>query len=91
MCANIFTYRLENETPDTKLSELEMELEDVENEERRLLDELKALDEEERATLEAIKEQEAEAKRLAKEESKLWKQYAKHRIDYLSTDDEYRR
>ena len=77
--------------PETKLSELEMELEDAENEGRRLLAELKALDEEERATLEAIKEEEAEAERLAREESRLWKQHAKHRVDYLSIDDEYRR
>ncbi|KAI4467763.1 beclin 1 [Holotrichia oblita] len=55
--------RKEADLGEQKLSELQKELEDIENEEKRLYEELAALIEEEKATLKAIKEQEAEAQR----------------------------
>ncbi|KRT79646.1 hypothetical protein AMK59_8325 [Oryctes borbonicus] len=82
--------RREADVGEQKLSELQKELEDIENEEKRLYEELGALTEEEKETLKAIEEQEAEAKRLAQEEHRYWKEYTKYRKDYLNTDDEYR-
>lgn len=82
--------KLESETQEPRLSELEKELEDLKHEEQRLIEELTALQEEERATLSAIEEQEKEAKRLNKEEEKYWQEYTKHRKDYMQTDDEFK-
>lgn len=87
----IIVCRLESETSDVRLSDLEKELQDLKNEEQQLMNELSDLQQEEMATLEAIKEQEKEAERLALEEDKYWIEYTRHRRDYMFTDDEYRR
>lgn len=83
--------RLENETSDVRLSDLEKELQGLKDEEQQLMNELANMQQEELATLEAIKEQESEAGRLAQEEDRYWREYTRHRRDYLYTDDEYRR
>lgn len=84
-------FRREADVEEQRLSELQKELEDVENEEKRLYEQLGALIEEEKATMKAITEQEAEAQRLAQEEHRYWKEYTKYRKDYINIDDEYRR
>lgn len=70
---------------------MEKELEDLKGEEKRLLGELEALKQEEEETSKAIEEEEIEARRLAKEEDKYWKEYTRHRRDFMQTDDESRR
>lgn len=82
---------MQSETNEPRLSELEKELEDLKNEEQRLLNELEALSQEETETLKSIEIEEAEAERLAIEEDRYWKEYTKHRKDFMQTDDESKR
>lgn len=63
----------------------------MKGEEQRLLGELEALKEEEEETLKAIENEEAEAQRLGREEDRYWKEYTRHRRDFMQTDDESRR
>lgn len=70
---------------------MEKELDDLKNEEQRLLSELIALQSEEKDTLEAIQKHEKEYERLCKEERRYWKEYTKHRRELMLTDDEYKR
>lgn len=88
---NLLFFRLQSETNEPGLSELEKELEDLKGEEQRLLGELEALKIEEEETLKAIGEEELEAQRLGKEEDRYWKEYTRHRRDFMQTDDESRR
>lgn len=83
--------RLENETQDIKLSDLERELQDITNEEHRLIEELAALKLEENETLKAIDEQKEVSNHLNKEEERYWKEYTRHRREYMQTDDEHKR
>lgn len=83
--------RLQSESNEPSLSELEKELEDLKGEEKRLLSELEALKQEEEETLKAIEEEEAEAGRLSKVEDMYWKEYTNHRSDYMQNDDDSRR
>lgn len=85
------TYRLQSETNEPSLSELEKELGDLANEEQRLLNELAALRQEEEETLKAIQAEEVEAQRLACEEDRYWREYTRHRREFMQTDDESRR
>lgn len=87
----MIVFRLQSESNETRLSELEKELEDLKGEEKRLLSELEALKQEEEETLKAIKEEEVEAQRLGKEEDRYWQEYTRHRRDFMQTDDESRR
>lgn len=82
---------MQSETNEPRLSELEKELDDLKNEEQRLLNELEALSQEETETLKSIQIEEAEAERLAIEEDRYWKEYTKHRKDFMQTDDESKR
>lgn len=66
-------------------------MDDLKGEEQRLLGELDALKQEEEETLKAIDEEELEAQRLGREEDKYWKEYTRHRRDFMQTDDESRR
>lgn len=86
-----FYCRLQSESSEPSLSELEKELDDLKGEEQRLLGELEALKEEEEETLKAIENEEAEAQRLGREEDRYWKEYTRHRRDFMQTDDESRR
>lgn len=87
----MYILSLQNESSEPSFNELEKELEDLKSEEQRLLGELEALKQEEEETLKAIKEEEAEAERLGKEEDRYWKEYTRHRRDFMQTDDESRR
>lgn len=82
--------KLQSESNEPSLSELEKELEDLKGEEHRLLDELEALKQEEEETLKLIEKNDVEAQRLAKEEDRYWKEYTRHRRDFMQTDDESR-
>lgn len=82
---------MQSESNEPRLTELEKELEDLKNEEQRLLNELEALSQEETETLKSIEIEEAEAERLAVEEDRYWKEYTKHRKDFMQTDDESKR
>lgn len=88
---SIYLKKLQNEHYDTRLPDLQRELDDLKSEEQRLIEELTALQEEEAATLKAIDEQHYEAQRLAKEELRYWKEYTKHRRDFMLTDDDAKR
>lgn len=82
---------MQSENNEPSLSELEKELDNLSNEEQRLLSELAALKQEEVETLKAIKDEEAEAQRLSLEEDRYWREYTRHRRDLMQTDDESRR
>lgn len=88
---SIYLKKLQNEHYDTRLPDLQKDLDDLKSEEQRLIDELRALQEEEAATLTAIDEQHVEAQRLAKEEMRYWKEYTKHRREFMMTDDDAKR
>lgn len=60
-------------------------------EETRLLDELEALQKEEEETLKAIEEQEVVAQKISKEEERYWKEYIRHKRDFIALEDEGRR
>lgn len=83
--------RLQNESDEPAISELEKELSDLQNEEERLKSELEALKQEEADTIKAIKHEETEAERLVQEENKYWMEYTRHRWDFMQTEDESRR
>ncbi|XP_018334104.1 beclin-1-like protein [Agrilus planipennis] len=82
--------KLEEDTQQPQLDSLENELKELEEEEKRLIIELENLQLEEEKIITAINEQETEAERLKHEEDRLWREYTRHRQDYLLTEDEYR-
>lgn len=79
---------MESESDDVRLGDLEKELEDLNDEEKRLIEELDALQEEEKVTVEAIEEKDKERERLVQEENRYWAEYTKHKRDYMLTDEE---
>jgi len=81
---------LQAENDEPKLSELEHELKDVTEEEARLLSELQALREEEESTLKTTAEQEEIAQRITLEEDRYWKEYVRHKRDWLVAEDDGR-
>ncbi|KAJ9589322.1 hypothetical protein L9F63_017481, partial [Diploptera punctata] len=81
---------LEAEDEDQGIEALEKELEDLKSEEQRLLQELATLQESEQTVKKAIAEQEAEQCRLDGEENRYWREYTRHRLDLLVTDDDSR-
>ncbi|KAL1501873.1 hypothetical protein ABEB36_007116 [Hypothenemus hampei] len=81
---------LKNVEREPKLSNLEKELNDLTEEEQRLLEELEALKVEEEATLKAIAEQEEIGKNIVEEENRYWKEYVRHKRDWLEAEDEGR-
>lgn len=84
-------FRLQNETLDLSLTDLEKELQDLKDEEQQLRYELENLKQEEIATVEAIKEQEKETDRLSLEESTYFKEYTRHQRDCIFMNEEYGR
>lgn len=78
------------EKDEPKLSELERELNDITEEEKRLLEELEALKKEEDETLKAIEEQEELARKITQEEDRYWKEYVRHKREWLVAEDESR-
>lgn len=87
---NNYLHKLEqsDDTPNIEL--LEKELNDLETEERRLLDELAKLKREENSVNETLKEQKAQKKRLDSDEEKYRKEYSKYRRDLMLSEDEFR-
>lgn len=82
--------KLESDTSEVNIKYLEKELEDLKNEEQRLVAELSALQSEEKSTLDAIEEHQREFNRLCGEEHRYWKEYTKHRRELMLTDDEHK-
>ena len=76
---------------DVELENLTKELQDVKDEEERMIHELEALKKEEAATKSAIQQQEKERERLQSEEERYWREYSKHRRDLMLAEDECRR
>ena len=56
-----------------------------------MLQELTTLQESEQIVKKAIAEQEAEQERLDGEENRYWREYSRHRLDLLNTEDDSRR
>ncbi|CAG9772474.1 unnamed protein product [Ceutorhynchus assimilis] len=79
---------LQAEKDELKLTELEKELQDISDDEVRLLDELEALEKEELDCLEAIAENEENAKKISQEENRYWKEYVRHKRQWLMAEDE---
>ncbi|CAG9860021.1 unnamed protein product [Phyllotreta striolata] len=81
---------LQSDKDEPKLSDLEKELNDLKAEEVRLLDELKALENEEEETQKSIEEQEQIAEKISEEENRYWKEYTRHKRDFLVLEEEGR-
>lgn len=81
---------IQTEKDEPKLSELEKELNDITEEEKRLLGDLEALNKEEDETLKAIEEQEQMSKKITQEEDRYWKEYVRHKREWLVAEDEGR-
>ncbi|XP_022191730.2 beclin-1-like protein [Nilaparvata lugens] len=83
-----FLKKLESESAEEGIEELNNELKNLLAEEGRLMDELAALQQEEKAMERDIEEQGKEKERLEKEEDRYWREYSKHRREYMITEDE---
>lgn len=84
-------FRLQNDTNEPKLFELEKELEDLKAEGNRFLEELEALKKEEIELQNAIAEQEAEARRLDRERDIYYREYTKHQKNYTQACEDAKR
>uniref|UniRef100_A0A069DT97 Putative beclin-like protein n=1 Tax=Panstrongylus megistus TaxID=65343 RepID=A0A069DT97_9HEMI len=85
-----FLKKLQNETHIESIEALQEELKGLRTEEDRLMYELKALQEEEKAVLNEYDAQEAIRDRLELEEERYWKEYSKHRNEFILVEDEHR-
>ncbi|XP_030762144.1 beclin-1-like protein isoform X2 [Sitophilus oryzae] len=81
---------LQMERDEPKLSELEKMLQDVTDEENKLLDELQGLQNDEEETLKAIEEQEDISRKISQEEDRYWKEYVRHKREWLMAEDDGR-
>jgi len=82
--------KLESEETEDNIDELLKDLDGLKQEEERLLEELNCLQVEEEATEKALKEQEAVRDRLEREEERYWKEYSKHRHEFILIEDEFK-
>lgn len=87
---NNYLTKLEQTDDNPNIKQLEKELNDLEMEEKRLIDELDKLKREEESVRETVKIQEEEKRRLNVDEEKYRKQYSKYRRDLMISEDEYR-
>ncbi|VEN52139.1 unnamed protein product [Callosobruchus maculatus] len=87
---NRYYKMLQSDKDEPKLNDLEKELNDLKAEEERYLAELDALCKEEEEMQKAIEEQEAISKKIAQEEERYWKEYARHRREFLVLEEEGR-
>lgn len=87
---NNYLQKLEKTDDSPNIELLEKELNDLEEEEQRLMTELEKIKREEDAVKATIKFQEEERKRLDDEEEKYRREYTKHRRDLMLTEDEHR-
>ncbi|XP_050307711.1 beclin-1-like protein [Anthonomus grandis grandis] len=81
---------LQQEKTEPKLADFEKELSSLTEEESRLLEELAALKKEEEDTVKEIEEQEKISKKITQEENKYWKEYVRHKREWLVAEDEAR-
>lgn len=82
--------KLVDEDTDVNLDLLVKELDDLKAEEERLKAELNSIEEEEVKLKRDIEEQEKIKERLARDEELYWKEYSKHRHEYILVEDEQR-
>lgn len=85
-----FLEKLKTETCDENIDVLKKQLNDLQAEEERLKMELSSIQEEERATSVEFEEQRLMSEKLDVEEVRYWKEYTKHRHEYLLIEDEYK-
>lgn len=79
-----------NDMPETDVSALERELENLEMEEKRLVEELADVEREQKGAQEVLKMHEEEKKRLEEEEERYWREYCTHRAQLTAMEDENR-
>jgi beclin 1 len=84
-------FRLQNDTNELKIGELEKELDDLKAEGNRFLEELEALKKEEIELQNAIEEQESVARRLDRERQIYYKEYTKHQKNYMQACEDAQR
>merc|ERR1712141_506566 len=75
---------------DSRVKELETELNKLQMEESSLRQELESLKEEQKQAVDQLKSQKAEKNKLEKEEQKYWKEYSRHKRQLLVAEDEFR-
>ncbi|XP_073987028.1 beclin-1-like Atg6 isoform X2 [Rhodnius prolixus] len=85
-----FLKKLQNESHLESVETLREELKGLQAEEDRVMYELKALQEEEKVVLKEYNSQEANRIRLELEEERYWKEYSKHRNEFILVEDEHR-
>jgi len=86
-----YLQKLENESEDeSKVCELENELEKLQSEESTLKSELDELDIFQKEADDKLKEQQIERAKLEKEEQKYWKEYSRHKRQLLIAEDDFR-
>ncbi|XP_037025739.1 beclin-1-like protein isoform X2 [Bradysia coprophila] len=87
---NNYLQKLKETDDSPNIELLEKELSDLDDEERRLIDELKKLNREEEAVQASISLAEKERDRLDAEREKFRREYTKHKRNLMLTEDEYR-
>uniref|UniRef100_A0A0K8TRH3 Putative beclin-like protein n=1 Tax=Tabanus bromius TaxID=304241 RepID=A0A0K8TRH3_TABBR len=87
---NNYLKKLEQTDENPDIESLEKELSNLNEEEKRLIDELTKLKREETAVATEIKYQEEEKLRLDAEGERYWREYTKHRRDLMITEEEFR-
>ncbi|XP_019879597.1 beclin-1-like protein [Aethina tumida] len=73
-----------------KLSELQKELNDLKDEQKRYLEEMEAFEKEEEEILNEIEKQEEVSRKILIEENKYYQEYTKHRRTLASTEEDAR-
>lgn len=87
---NNYLQKLKETDDSPNIELLEKELSDLDDEERRLIDELKKLNREEEAVQSSISLAEKERDRLDAEREKFRREYTKHKRNLMLTEDEFR-
>lgn len=87
---NNYLKKLEMNDDNPNIEQLERDLLDLNQEEKRLIEELTKLKREEDAIKSSIKFQEEEKLRLEAQEECYWREYTKHRRDLMLSEDDKR-
>lgn len=87
---NNYLKKLEMTDDNPNIEVLEKELQDLNEKEKKLIDELSILQINESEVKSAIKLQEEERARLEIQEERYWREYTKHRRELMTTEDDYR-
>jgi beclin 1 len=86
-----YLQKLENETEDeSRVKELEEELDKLLGEEKSLRDELDTLKKSEREASDQLRSLKSDKAKLEQEEQKYWKEYSKHKRELLIAEDDFR-